>query len=156
MIRPSRLYLGLLVTLGLCWKLDTSSRWQEVLALTRPQGPLLSAAVPPLPALDSTKPARDTAAVVDPFGTLEPAVVQAVAKPASSSAPKPPRTIAPGSRPWKLMGLVGTRSAILANGEKTWVVGSGETVGNLRVVSIGAGGVTLEDEAGTWTLAPGR
>ena len=152
MIRPSRLFLALGATVALTWKLDTASRWCDALAPTSPQDALQAEALPPVPSLDSTKPLRDTAQLSDPFGTLTLAPTATVPRP----GPSRPAPIPPGPRPWKLMGLVGTRSAILANGEKTWVVGSGEHIGNLRVVSIGATGVTLEDEAGTWTLATSR
>lgn len=152
MIRPSRLFLALGATLALTWKLDTTSRWRDTLAPTGTQDALQAEALPPVPNLDSTKPVRDTSLLADPFGTL--AIVPAAAAPKATS-PRP-APVAPGPRPWKLMGLVGTRSAILANGEKTWVVGSGERIGKIRVVAIGSSGVTLEDEAGTWTLATSR
>jgi len=151
---PSRLVLGLLAVLLLGWRLGTAERWSAALAPHPATAALLTNSVKPVPALDTLRPSPDTAALSDPFGT--------VALPVPSTAPSKPTVItsrpaaAPGPRPWKLVGLVGTRSAILAKGDRTFVVAAGERIESIRVVAISGQGVTLEDEAGQWGLSTVR
>lgn len=151
---PSRLVLALLAILLLGWRLGTVERWSAALAPHPATAALLTNSVKPIPALDTLHPAPDTAALADPFGTVAlPVPSTAPAKP-TAAASRP--AAAPGPRPWKLVGLVGTRSAILAKGDRTFVVGAGERIESIRVVSISVQGVTLEDEAGQWGLSTVR
>lgn len=151
---PSRLALALLAILLLGWRLGTAERWSAALAPHPATAALLTDSVKPVPVLDTLRPAPDTATLADPFGTVPlPAPSAAPSKP---SAPAVRPAVAPGPRPWKLVGLVGTRSAILAKGERTFVVGTGERIETIRVVSISGQGVTLEDDAGQWVLSTSR
>lgn len=153
MTTPSRLVLAILCVLVLGWKLGTLERWQEAFAPGAEIHALLTDSVKSLPRLDSTAASQDSLPLADPFGTR-----------ARPSAPAPAATnprpahaaVLPGPRPWKLVGLVGTRSAILALRGRTYVVGTGERVDSVRVVSISGTGVTLEDGAGQWTLSTSR
>ncbi|MEN9354407.1 MAG: hypothetical protein RL318_1732 [Fibrobacterota bacterium] len=147
---PSRFFLALLSILVLGWKIGTVERWRSAFGQGTGIHALLTDPVKALPVLDTSVASVDTTPLPDPFGSVP--LPEPTSAPVSKAAP----AVLHGPRPWKLVGLVGTRSAILASGARTWVVGSGERIDSIRVVSISGTGVTLEDGAGQWTLATSR
>jgi len=111
------------------------------------------AALPPIPVLERDSLRPDSAPVPDPFLTRPEAPAKPAGAPARKSEPRP---VAAPPRPWKVVGLVGTGSAVLSQGNRTQVVSPGDRVDSARVVSIGADGVTMQDAGGTFRLAAPR
>jgi len=93
--------------------------------------------------------ARDTAIPpADPFG-LPPEPKSTTSRSAASDGPSRP----PPPRIWRATGRVGERAALLSSPDgRILVVNDGMRVDSAVVVSIGNGGVVLEDRAGRFVL----
>ncbi|MEN9306888.1 MAG: hypothetical protein RL173_820 [Fibrobacterota bacterium] len=93
--------------------------------------------------------ARDTSTPpADPFG-LPPEPKSGAIRAASPDGPQRP----PPPRIWRATGRVGERAALLSAPDgRILVVNDGMRVDSAVVVSIGNGGVTLEDRAGRFVL----
>ena len=144
---------GILAATLLCWvfpaKESISDAWRKAWSA----GVVASTEVAPVdekaifrPLRDTANSAFDTTSVSDPFRSEAAPAVQATGSRSDLGVPPPPR-------PWRVTGRVGERAAVLAHPDgRVLVVSSGGFVDSSRVVSIGTGGIVLEDRAGQYTL----
>jgi hypothetical protein len=128
-----------------------SDRWTKAVATMDPVGTTADSSMSldaELIAEHAVAPRDTNTLPADPFG-LPPEPVAQTTRPAEALGPALP----PPPRIWKATGRVGERAALLSSPDgRILVVKDGMVVDSAKVVSIGNGGVTLEDRAGRFVL----